>query len=114
MVGSEATLTKDTIGLLHDNDVELVFAGSATNPDLIFQKISKCHAVLIDKDTCTGEMALKIAQEANQLHPRPLLIMTSKFRSSAMALALQAGFDEFLARPVSKGAICALLNRINI
>lgn len=95
--------------------MELVFANSSElSPDRIFQKISTCQAVLIDKDSYTGEMALTIVQEAHLLHPRPLMIMTSKFCKSTIAFALHAGFDEFLAKPLSKDAICALLNRIII
>ena len=67
--------------------------------------------VLVDGDNISFPLTEIVTSIRKAAQTKVLLIFTSRFRLNALAHALQAGFDEFLAKPVSKEAICALLKR---
>lgn len=70
-------------------------------------------AIIVDGDkTHTDPKALKTAF-LQKGHPQPLIILISFFRLSAMAMALQYDYDEFLAKPIGPDQIRAMINKAN-
>jgi DNA-binding response OmpR family regulator len=109
VAGNDATINKKLRRQLNGLGVEIAYAQTPESLTSYLQTPGVFDAVLVDGDEMDSTLIKIINTESFQSDP--LLILTSVFRTTAMALALQSGFDEFLAKPVSKEAICALLNR---
>jgi DNA-binding response OmpR family regulator len=111
VAGNDATIDEKLRRQLNVQGVEIAYAQTPNSLNRYLQIPGAFDAVLVDGDEMDTTMIRIIKPESLQYNP--LLILTSVFRTSAMALALQAGFDEFLAKPVRKDTLCALLNRTN-
>ena len=115
VVGNKKTLSGDSLNELLAEGFDITYTQRWNTIRKQTQNTAwQNYVILVDGDntsTSLAEMVMSIRKEAQT---NVLLIFTSRFRMNALAHALQAGFDEFLAKPVSKDAICALLNRINI
>jgi len=111
VAGNDATIDEKLRRQLNVQGVEIAYARTPNSLTSYLQNSGAFDAVLVDGDEMDTVWIRNINPES--FLSNPLLILTSVFRTSAMALALQAGFDEFLAKPVSKEALCALLNRKN-
>lgn len=72
---------------------------------------SPIYAILVDGDQQTYDFQNLIKKIKYYLNDKPLLIFTSQFRMGALANAVRAGFDEFLAKPVGEEEIKTLLNK---
>ena len=108
-------------GTLQDKDI---FSIEAEGFDVI--RVNSCHellkytqdypsidTILVDGENQTEDFKHIIQKIQSYLKTKPLLIFTSRFHLGALASAVSSGFDEFLAKPISKEALCALLKRTN-
>lgn len=113
VAGSYTTLPKKLCHQLNDRGVEILFAATREKLTGYLHESISFDAVLVDHDENSAASVTEIINRGNKPANHPLLILTSKFRTSSMALALQAGFDEFLAKPLHATELMTIIKKSN-
>lgn len=68
-------------------------------------------AIIVDGETTHADpQAIKTAFLKKGQAAPPIILITT-YRISAMAMALQSGYDDFLAKPVGPAEILAMINK---
>jgi DNA-binding response OmpR family regulator len=111
--GSVDTLGRKNVRALQNAGYVLMYVSSGKevreqcihSPDTV--------AVIIDGDRDGFSPFCELVDNYHNKSSSPLIILTSVFRLSAVALALQEGFDEFLAKPIGKEELFSLIRKAN-
>lgn len=109
VAGNFDTVPKKAVEQLYRKNVKMVFIERNKSLYNYLQDNIPFDAVVIDIDFCSLCLVSKITQVLKNSTCSPAVVMTSSFRTTAMALAMQKGVDEFLVKPLETQHIIALL-----
>jgi DNA-binding NtrC family response regulator len=109
--GSVDTLGGKNITALQDTGYQVVFASDSNEVQVKCTDSAGTVAIIIDGDMDGFLSHSASLNKHNCKVISPVLILISKFRISAVALALQEGFDEFFAKPVGEEELLSVLKK---
>ena len=113
ILGDINTLDNQAESSIIEDGFEVFYASSFLHLKSIYNAYENVKVIIVDGDAENQMMEQNLKQKFSMKEDNTLLIFISEYRFSAFARAFQAGFDEFLAKPISKEALCALLKRTN-
>lgn len=109
IAGDYTTLSQQAAKQLNQSGFKAVYLRGKKPVEDYLQQTDAYRAVIVDGDKGITELGLQIKNAVVSGKAHPLLILTAQFRRTMMALALQSGFDEFLAKPIGAKEIIALI-----
>lgn len=109
--GNVDTLGGKNITALQDAGYQVVFASDRHEVQAKCTDSAGTAAIIIDGDLDGFLPQCVSFSKRNCKVIPPVLILISKFRISAVAHALQEGFDEFLAKPVGEEELLSVLKK---
>lgn len=109
--GTIETLDRKIITALQDAGYQVVFA--CNNKELLagLTQSANTVAIIIDGDRDSFSLIPISYRKKHRTTFSTVLIFTSRFRITAVAHALQEGFDEFLAKPVGKEELLSVIRK---
>ncbi|MDD4226136.1 MAG: hypothetical protein PHU98_07095 [Mariniphaga sp.] len=107
--GTTETLGSETITALQKVGYRVVFAFSGKEVTKLSVNNDNIVAIIIDRDQNDFSPVSQPVEKFCITRIAPLFILISEFRMSAVALALQEGYDEFLAKPVGADELLSIL-----
>lgn len=108
-MGNEWFITGKQVSVLRQDDIAVNYVIDRSELIDALQDKQAVDAVIVDGDMIAESLHELVAAIRRQYTKAPLLILASNFRMSAMAYALQAGFDEFMAKPVGNEELITLV-----
>lgn len=110
--GDEHTLSESTKSGLKAEGYHITFCEDLMDLNNKASESGSVCALIVDGDT-KAFTQIKMLSEAfaKRQSKRPLLLLTAHYSLTAIAKALQAGFDEFLAKQVGEEELIALINK---
>ena len=109
-MGGFNTLSKKTRKHLSEKAVKVDFV---SENEICNHDLSLYDAVLIEYNPHITSLIKKLKTEISSGNKLPGLILTGPFHTAVMAIAMQLGFDEYLAKPIGPNEILALINKAN-
>ena len=109
--GDATTISEKTAGEIQSEGYGIIYAVAPGKGKFPLPPLSHVDAILVDGDQIEGEMPFLPCIFKKPIGERPLLIFTAAFRFAVIARALEAGFDEFLAKPIGKEELITLLRK---
>lgn len=109
IAGDYTTLSQQAAKQLNKSGFKTVYLRGKKPVEDYLQQTDAYRAVIVDGDKGSNELGLQFKNAVVSGKAHPLLILTAQFRRTMMALALQTGFDEFLAKPIGAKEIIALI-----
>ena len=111
VVGNHYTLSNASLSKLDDCGTKVIIkspqALSARDP----HQLALYDIIFIDYDLQIGELLFNLQKLNSIATNRPVLVLTSTYRTSTLALAFKLGFDEFIAKPLRAEEMMALLKK---
>jgi len=107
--GTAETLGYEIISALKKAGYKVVFASSRNEVTKLSENYDNIVAIIIDGDQNDFSPVSQPVEKFCITRITPLFILISEFRMSAVALALQEGYDEFLAKPVGADELLSIV-----
>lgn len=109
-MGGFNTLSKRTRKHLSEKAVNVDYV---SENEIVNQDLSLHDAILIEYNPHITSLVKRLKAGTTSGNTLPSLILTGLFQTSVMAIAMQLGFDEYLAKPVGSSEIMALIKKAN-
>lgn len=110
--GDEHTFSEFTKSGLKAEGYHVTFCGDLMDLKNKASEAGHVCAVIVDGDMkAFSQINMHSEAFCKRQNKRPLLLLTAHYSLTTLAKTLQAGFDEFLAKPVGKEECIALINK---
>lgn len=109
-MGGFNTLSKKTRKHLSEKAVKVDFV---SENEICNHDLSLYDAILIEYNPHITFLIKKLKADISSENTLPSLILTGPFQTAVMAIAIQLGFDEFLAQPLHANELEVIVKNYN-